>query len=235
MNKLSINVAKTKYMYIKPHGAHNINMNNRIMIGNNILEQVQSYNLLRVIIDDKLVFDKFLKVKCNKINLRLYQLGKMRKYITSSIANIIYKQAVISLYDFADFLIESGPNFYQNRLNTLHEKALRFIDCNSNLNLSVDGLEYFYLLLSPVSRRHQHHCALMYRLSKQCNFLDKVRPDIHLHSRGKVKFKHKTTNLKGIDKSPFSRAKKLWDMIPENILKAMTKVKFKRDLTKIKL
>ena len=159
----------------------------------------------------------------------------MRKYITSSIANIIYKQAIISLYDYADFLIESGPNFYQNRLNTLHEKALRIIDCNSNPNLSVDGLEYLCLLSSPVTRRHQHHCALMYRLSKQCNFLDKVRPDIHLRSRGKVKFKHKTTNLKGIDKSPFSHGKKLLDMIPENIQRALTKMKFKRDLTKIKL
>ena len=88
-----------------------------------------------------MVFDKFLKDKCNRINLRLYQLGKMRKYITNSIANIVYKQAIMSLYDYADFLTENGPKCYHNRLNTLHEKALQIIDCNANRDLTHEGLE----------------------------------------------------------------------------------------------
>ena len=111
MNKLSIYVETTKYMFIKPRGAlDNISMNNPIMIGNSRTSTI--ITLEYVIIDDKLVFDKFLKDKCNKINIRLYQLCKMQKYITRSIPNIIYKQAIISLYDYADFLIESGPIFF---------------------------------------------------------------------------------------------------------------------------
>ena len=113
------------------------------------------------------------------INLRLYQLGKMRKYITSSIANIIYKQAIVSLYDYADFLIESGPKYYHNRLNTLHENALKIIDCNANNGMSHKCLETLYHLSSPVTRRHQHHCVLMYRLSKRGDILDKIRPKVH--------------------------------------------------------
>ena len=42
-------------------------------------------------------------------------------------------------------------------------------------------------------------------------------------------------NLKGIDKSPLSRGRKLWDMIPEDIQKSLTRVKFKRELANIKL
>ena len=44
-----------------------------------------------------------------------------------------------------------------------------------------------------------------------------------------------TNNLKGIDKSPLYRGRKLWDIIPEDIQRALTKVKFKRGISNIKL
>ena len=103
-----------------------------------------------------------------------------RKYITSAVANIIYKQAIVSLYNYADFIIESGPKVYIDRLNKLHEKALRIIDCNTNRKLSHEKLETLFGLWSPATRRHKHHCALMYRLSKRGDFLDTYRPKIHL-------------------------------------------------------
>ena len=55
---------------------------------------VSSDNYLGVILDDQLTFDSFVKEKCNKVNMRVYQPGKMRKYITSNIASLIYKQTV---------------------------------------------------------------------------------------------------------------------------------------------
>ena len=75
-------------------------------------DEVDSYTDLGVTIDNKLLFDKFLKEKCNKIFLGLHQLGKMHKYITSNIANILYKQTIIPLFVNADFLIKSGQNIY---------------------------------------------------------------------------------------------------------------------------
>ena len=47
-----------------------------------------------------------------------------------------------------------------------------------------------------------------------------------------MKFKSQRRNLEKILKSPFSRGVKLWDQIPENIQKALTKVKFKAALRK---
>ena len=44
-------------------------------------ENVHSYNYLSVIVDDMLLFDEFIDAKCNKINLRIYQMGRMCKYI----------------------------------------------------------------------------------------------------------------------------------------------------------
>ena len=53
----------------------------------------------------------------------------MRKFLNSYISNIIYNQAIIPLYDYGDFFIEGGARYYQDRLDSLHEKALRIIDC----------------------------------------------------------------------------------------------------------
>ena len=59
------------------------------------LEHVQSYNYLGVIVDDILSFEKFVEDKYNKTNFQIYQLSKIRKYITASIAEVIYKQIIL--------------------------------------------------------------------------------------------------------------------------------------------
>ena len=105
-----------------------------------------------------------------------------RKYISTDIANLIHKQTIIPLFDYADFLIESGQRIYIDRLDVLHEKAICIIDCKKN------GLLDCKCLVSPTTRRREHHCAIMYRLSRVMGYLDTYRPRINLRSRKKVKF-----------------------------------------------
>ena len=112
-----------------------------VKLGHVTLDNVTSYNYLGVIIDNMLTFNDFLKEKCDKINIRLYQLIKMRKYITSKIACTIYKQVIVPLLDYADFLIDSGPAYYVRRIDNLHEKAMRLIDCKKHKNAEFHMLE----------------------------------------------------------------------------------------------
>ena len=151
-------------------------------------------------LDDKLTFDAFLKEKRRKINMRVYQLGKMRKYIDSGIANTIYKQTVIPLFDYAYFLIDGGPKYYRDRLPNLH--AVMIIDCNMHNTVGIKEMEYMYNLQSPSRRRAEHHAATTYRLSKSDCLLDTLRPEIHLRSRKKVKFKYPFRNMQKSLKVP---------------------------------
>ena len=90
--------------------------------GKNI-ENVHSYNYLGVIVDDKLLFDEFIDAKCNKTNLRIYQMDRMCKYIDSSIALTIYKQMFLPQFDYADFMIISHVS--QNLINLkIYKKKL---------------------------------------------------------------------------------------------------------------
>ena len=79
-----------------------IALNPVIKLNGKNIENVHSYNYLGVIIDDKFLFDEFIDAKYNMINLRIYQMGQMCKYIDSSIALTIYKQVVLTQLD-ADF------------------------------------------------------------------------------------------------------------------------------------
>ena len=228
LNRLSINTVKTKFIAIDSY--KRIDETCEIKLGGVILERVNSYNYLGVILDDTLIFEKFLKDKCKKINIRIYQLGKMRKYIDNWMANIIYKQTIIPLFDYADFLIDSGPVYYRDRLSTLHEKAVSIIDCNLHKRTNIMDLEGYYNLKPPRRRRVEHHLAIMYRLSRGRQTLDTYRPDINLRSRKKVKFKYRQRNMEHFLKSPLSRGIKLWDRIPLAIQRSVTKVKFKTQI-----
>ena len=148
----------------------------------------------------------------------------MRKYFTCSIANTIYKQTIIPLFDYADFLIESGQNMYINCLDTLHSKGLLIIDCKKHSNMTDSQLESHYGLITPLTRRMEYHGAIMNRQSKVHNTLDTYRPPITLRSHKKIKFRHKKRNLKGIERSPMYRGIKLWNAIPQALQRATTKV-----------
>ena len=89
-----------------------------IRIGGIALENINSYNYLGVV-DDELNFNDFLKNKYLWINQCLYHLAIMRKHIDCHIACTIYKQTVISLFDYRDFLKDSGAIYYIDNLGNL--------------------------------------------------------------------------------------------------------------------
>ena len=63
-----------------------------------VLENVKSYNYLGVILHETVSIVKFMKEKCRRMNMRIHQLGEMRKYIDNWTANI-FKQTIILLFD----------------------------------------------------------------------------------------------------------------------------------------
>ena len=227
-NKLTINVKKTQHMLVTPNRAMCQNVPYQVKMGDSTLQNVNTYNYLGVIIDNELLLTEFLKQKCNKINQRLYQFAKMRKFLTSHLANTLYKQVILPLFDYADFLIDGGPMYYIRKIDNLHEKAVKIIDCNKHRIDDLNVLENVYFLERPERWRKEHHCMIKYRLSKFGENIDTYRPTIRLRSRKKVKFKSNKRNLEKILKSPLYRGIKLWDMIPESIQRSLTKVKFKR-------
>ena len=224
-NKLTINVRKTKHMIVLPVNA--VNNGNRVLLNGTELDIVHCYNYLGVIIDDTLSFTSFLKEKCNKVNARIYQLGRMRKYISNDIASLIYKQTILPICEYADLMVESSPAGNIARLQTLQDRALRIIDNKKHRALDVDVLANLYRITPLKLRRAEHLGLIMYRLSAEDHYIKRNRPNVNLRSNNRIKFIQHNRQYEKYLKSPLSRGITLWDRIPEAVQKSTTKVKFK--------
>ena len=230
INRLSLNIKKTKHMVVRHNREKSIDGIDicDVFIKGEKLENVSSYKYLGVTVDDHLSFTDFINQKYNKANVRLYQLKRLRPFITNDIACRIYKQTILPLVDYADFMIESTcPSTYEKLLK-LQEKAISYIDNNTNKTLSYDELLKIYNVQPLKLRWREHILCLMYRQSKKKKRLEIKRPRINLRSNNKVKFKKPLMRTYELYlKSPLCRCIKIWETLSSEIQKATTKVKFK--------
>ena len=145
------------------------------------------------------------------INARIYQLGKLRKYVTSDIACLIYKQTILHIAEYADLVVESSPTEKVNRLQSLQDKAIRIVDNGQHMNLDVDIVSNLYRI-SPLNiRRAEHLSLVMYGLKGDPNRIETSRPVIRLRGRNKMKFKrYKRQNEKHL-RSTFARGVTIWE------------------------
>ena len=228
-NKLTINPKKTKHMLVArtpdvaAQGAElSVNMNGKT------LSNVVVYKYLGVNIDNKLSFEEAANDSYLKANRKLFSLKKIRPYVTPQVANLIYKQCILPLLDYADFIIESANLRSIDHLDKVQRRAVRIIDRGLHKRCSTAELEDIYMLKPLKDRRRLHHLSLMYRLAHAGYNLDHDRPNIVLRNRNKIKFYVPTTKLTKVMNSPYYRGVRLWDMLSEDVQRATTKFKFKR-------
>ena len=93
LNRLTINVGKTKHIVVQKDVLANIDIP-VLKVKGMELGNVHKYNYLGVIVDDKLLFDEFVEHKYNNINVRILQLMQIRQYITTDTALTIYRQMI---------------------------------------------------------------------------------------------------------------------------------------------
>ena len=172
-------------------------------------------NYLGVIIDEKLSFDDMVDAKYNKINVRIHQLGKLRKYINSEIAQVIYKQMILPLFNYADFMVESARKPKIDKLEKLQEKGIRYVDNDIHYNTDIETL-YCTDNIQKLSMRYKEYLScIMYRYSKLSDKLEYSRLSIYLQSNKKVNFKklHKRKYEQYL-KSPLVCGVKVWEQEP---------------------
>ena len=130
-------------------------------------------------------------------------------------------------------MIKSGPPGDIQRIENLHERAIKIIDNNQHPRASILELRNLYNVQSTDTRQDEHMCSLMYRLNKNTELLQHHRPRVHLRNRGKIKFKTYKRMYEKYLKSPLSRGISLWDRLPEGVQKSTAKCKFQKHVKRI--
>ena len=115
-NKLTINVGKTKSMYFgTTNQTKNLDYNINIKLNNTVLQSVDHYKYLGVILDKNLNFKLHIENLLKTLKYKIYTLAKLRPYLSEQTSLNIYKTTILPYIDYADI-------FYQAALKKSLEK-----------------------------------------------------------------------------------------------------------------
>ena len=195
-NKLTINISKTKHMFIPRNLTDKESIKNiQVNVATEKLQNVESYKYLGVDLEHTLSFDTMVDTMYNKANQKLYSLKNIRPYITNSVASLIYKTCVRPVLEYADFLVDSCNKQRTAKLLNIQKRAVKIIDQARHKDSTYKELLVLYSIEDLENRRKKHHLSVMYRQARHINNLDLQRPDTNLRSNLKIKFRNKVTQL----------------------------------------
>ena len=124
-NALHINEAKTKAMLfgtakrIKNVGKLELKLKGET------LQQVPSYKYLGVTLDSTLSFKQHLAGVIRTVSHKIYVLSRVRKFLTTRSALLVYKSMVLPYFDYADIAYEKAPGADLEKIQRLQNRALK--------------------------------------------------------------------------------------------------------------
>ena len=126
VNRLSLNVGKTKYMLF--HSIKKkINFPEQgIHINGKAIERVQTFNFLGLYLDSQMTWQAHINALAGKINRSLGILNRLKHYLPLNIKKLMYNSLVLSYLNYGILLW----GFTGERIFKLQKKILRVISLN---------------------------------------------------------------------------------------------------------
>ena len=225
-NYININVDKTKFCIygtrsnIKKFECSQITQNNQT------ITRCYQYNYLGVLLDDclnlKANFNKVFK----KYSYKIYQFGKIKKYITTDTRILVYKQTILPLVEYVSFMLCLNSAHEVDKLQKLQNRCLRMcLNINNPRDMSVAMLHTTARVDELNVRREIHLSNLMYDLKSNGHFKKKGYRDTR--STEKYVFETEIVHSSIYSRSPYYRGAAIWNLLPEHIQKLPDKCKFK--------
>ena len=125
-NKLTINVKKTKCMFIKSGKER---CDQKLYIHGEGIDYVNSFEYLGMHIDHKLTMNNHVDSIYKKSISKLSMLYKLRRFISQDTALHIYKTLIRPYMDYGDFIVDSANADKIDKLERLQERIVRLIEC----------------------------------------------------------------------------------------------------------
>ena len=186
VNKLSLNVTKTKFMVFHTLQQNISSFIPQLKIGNKLLERVSNFNFLGLTINENMSWKPHVNLIANKISKYVGILNRLKRYLPCRILRMMYFSIVHSNLNYS--LLAWGYDC--GRLKKLQKRAVRTI-CNAKYNdhteplmktlgilkledlFKLNMLKWYYRYtkkqlpryflnyeIMPQSQRHQHNTRL---------------------------------------------------------------------------
>ena len=119
--------------------------------------------------DQHLTFDNHAKYTINRVSPKIYQLAKMRKYLTSKAALLVYKNMILPILEYGDIFLSAATRENRKKLQKLQNKALKCALAKDK-TFSTNKLHKEAQLLKFKHRRKLHLLIHMHKISHIHNF-----------------------------------------------------------------
>ena len=97
--------------------------------------------------DNRLTFVKFLNSKISRVNSRLITLARIRKYVDSRTALLIYEQTILPILDYVCILVDSSTQNRIKKLKPLQNRAVRLVEKMTGY-ISTEDMEALHVKLN---------------------------------------------------------------------------------------
>ena len=135
INKLSLNVQKTKFMIFHNYQRDISLFIPEIKINGQLVERVTEFNFLGLTIDEHLNWKSHIQKVSNKVSRSIGVLNRLNKFLPITILKILYNALILPHFQFS--ILTWG--FSPGRLNKLQKRAIRVIT-NSKYNAHEEPL-----------------------------------------------------------------------------------------------
>ena len=222
-NNMHLNASKTKSMMILSAGQYNLYQ--PLTTEGNIIQYVNTFNYLGVLLDDQLSFTPYYNMIKRKLENKIFVMSKIRKCVDIRTALLIYKQAVLPIVEYAGFVLISCNVGQRRDLQTLQNNALRMCKRYYLIDrIPIDYLHEECKILGLEQRRRKQLLRLMYLHSKcERNIKKPVRPT---RAVSKIIFKTPSRITTKYSNSPFYKGTLLWNNLEVETQKALNVVFF---------
>ena len=105
-----------------------------VKLGNELILAEGSVTLLGVTIDNKLDFSEHIELLLKKGSQKLHALARISKYVSQEKLKLIMNTFVKSQFNYCPLLWMFHSRTLNNRINRLHERALRIVYQNEELS-----------------------------------------------------------------------------------------------------
>ena len=231
INRLTPNIGKTKSMWFVPDNKVEHVRGLNVELNGQLLGQVVEFKYLGVWLDRDLKFDRQLENLDHQIALKLIQFRKTRHYLTVDGAMSIYKQAIVPIIEYCDFLVDSGPADRIRKLQTHQNNGLRICVRKKIGEMTTNQLHKKCNVERLDPRRRKHLACLMYRhASVEGNCIiqnNRTRAD------SKRKLKVERPKREKYRRGPLYRGMQIWSELDSDLQKQESVHQFKAKLQKV--
>ena len=197
---------------------------NNIAISNTNVSSEQKVKLLGINLESRLNFDYHVNTLLNKANKKYHALARVCNYMNTNKRRVLMKAFITSQFSYCPLVWMFHSRTMNNRINTLHEKALRLVYTNKP-NLSFDDL----LKEDKSVKIHQKNLQILAtEIYKVKNDLGpKIMADIFHFVEKPYNLRNNSIMQRQANRTVYfgtesitSLAPKLWELIPSEIKSA---------------